>query len=131
MNQVKFLGHVCDVEVTTYRNGRTALILNDAATGDEVTVATVNIPGIPVTPGEALIKDYSENEGVLKALEDAGWVKPTGEKVHSGFVEISKVTVLGRDRGVRTFNEILHGHAEPSKDAEQSRDGNNGRDRGK
>jgi Domain of unknown function (DUF4313) len=121
MNKVKFLGHVCDVEVTTYRNGRTALILNDARTGEEVTVATVNIPEIPVTPGETFIKDYSENEGVLKALEEAGWVKSTGERVHSGFVEIPKVTVLGRDRA-RSFNEILHGRPEQSKAAEQSRD---------
>jgi hypothetical protein len=129
MNKVKFLGHVCDVEVTTYRNGRTALILNDARTGEEVTVATVNVPDIPVRPGEAFIKNYSENEGVLQALEDAGWVKSTGGLVHSGFVEIPIVKVLGRDRGVRAFNEIIHGQAEPSQKVEQSRAGKDGHER--
>lgn len=122
MNKVRFLGHLCDVEVTQYRDGRTALILNDAATGEEVTVATVNMPMVPLGAGEVLIKDYSENEGVLKALEEAGWVKSTGERVRTGFVEIPKVTLLTRDRAIDAFNEVLHGKTKPSKQTDMSID---------
>jgi hypothetical protein len=41
------------------------------------------------------VKDYSENEGILAALEAAGIVKRTGATGASGFVELHYVEVLG------------------------------------
>lgn len=34
------------------------------------------------------IKDWSENAGLLRALTEAGVVKPTGQTVASGYVEV-------------------------------------------
>ena len=88
MKLVKLWQLDCVVEKTQYPNGTTALILNDAHTGEEITVATVNMPGVKCGRNEVYIKDYSENEGVLKALQDAGVVRPTGEVIQRGFAAI-------------------------------------------
>lgn len=42
------------------------------------------------------IKDYSENEGLLKQLVDKGFVQEIGATVRSGFVEIPEVKLLGK-----------------------------------
>jgi hypothetical protein len=42
--------------------------LVDAENGEEYLTATVNIMGSNLAPDEVLIKDYSENEGIYKAL---------------------------------------------------------------
>jgi hypothetical protein len=84
MKQVKFKEWLCTVEKAAYGNGRPALVLRDAEDGEQVAVATVNLPGVPLNPGEVFIKDYSENEGMLAALVRAGIVEPSGEAVPSG-----------------------------------------------
>ena len=53
-----------------------------------VATATVNLPDVPLGKNQVLIKNWSENEGMLDALVAAGVVKPTGETVRSGFVEV-------------------------------------------
>ena len=57
----------------TYPNGRPALILTDAedGEGEEVCYARINMPVIPFEEDEVIIKDYSENQGVLDALVKA------------------------------------------------------------
>ncbi len=122
---VHFNGFECEVERTTYANGRTALILVNTKDREEVAVATVNLPDAPLKPGEVFIKDYSENKGMLEALEKAGIVKATGEKVQSGFVEVPVATVLepSRNRNGReelekaTTIESNAGSAAKGKDA--------------
>lgn len=57
-----------------YANGRTAIELVSAKDGEPWYVATVNIPEEKVDGDEIIIKDYSENEGVLAALQKAGIV---------------------------------------------------------
>ena len=91
---VRFQDWDCDVEFRKYGNGQTALVLRDASDGEEVAVATVNIPGVMLGPGEVLIKDYSENDGMLAALENAGIVTATGRSVESGFVRIPVCELL-------------------------------------
>ncbi|HTU17854.1 MAG TPA: DUF4313 domain-containing protein, partial [Gemmataceae bacterium] len=91
---VHFQGFECVIEQRAYGNGRTALVLVDAKDREEVAVATVNLPEAPLKPGEVFIKDYSENEGMLAALEKAGIVQVTGETVRSGFVEVPVAKVL-------------------------------------
>ncbi len=88
MKRVYFRQWECVVEKTQYSNGVTALILNDAHTGEEVTVATVNLPGVRCGKNEVFIKDYSENDGILEALQAAGVVRATGGFVDSRFVRI-------------------------------------------
>jgi hypothetical protein len=66
--------------------------------GEPVAVATVNMPKYPdlkLGPDVAFIKDYSENEGLLQALIDAGIVLIDDDGpldvVPSGFVQIPLV----------------------------------------
>lgn len=94
MERVKFKEWLCTVEKAAYGNGRTALVLRDAQDGEQVAVATVNLPGVALGPDEVFIKDYSENIGMLAALERAGVVQPTGETVSSGFAEIVRARLM-------------------------------------
>jgi hypothetical protein len=84
VGEVRFKEWLCTVEKATYGNGRTALILRDAEDGGQVAVATVNLPGVAAGPDEVFIKDYSENEGMFTALEQAGIVRATAENVAHG-----------------------------------------------
>ena len=47
----------------------------------------------PPTPRHALIKDYSENTGLLGELVTDGIVIPTGVRVPSGYIELHEVIV--------------------------------------
>jgi hypothetical protein len=85
---VKFNDFDCRVVKRKYENGRLALMLIDAKDGSPVATATVNIPDVKLGKNEVLIKDYSENQGMLQVLEEAGIVRATGERIRSGFVEI-------------------------------------------
>src|SRR5436309_716672 len=86
MTTVRFLDTDCTVEKHQYDNGRVALRLVDEE--GPVATATVNMPNVPLGKNQVLIKDWSENEGMLAALTAAGVVKPTGETIRSGFVEV-------------------------------------------
>jgi len=67
-----------------YENGRTALELVDAKTSEPVARATTNLPDVHLGDDEVIIKDYSENVGMLAALTKAGvvsdpvrWMRPS------------------------------------------------------
>jgi hypothetical protein len=92
--KVKFLGEWCTVDLSgKYSNGRQAieLITED---GEPMAVATVNVPEVVLAKDEAIIKNYSENEGILKVLVNAGIVKDTGETVQTGMVTCPIVKIL-------------------------------------
>jgi len=72
MTQVRFNGWLCDIQYKQYSNGRTALQLTDAADGSPVCTASKNLPDETLAEDEVCIKDYSENEGMLAALVEAG-----------------------------------------------------------
>ena len=92
---VMFRGVQLHVSFSHYSdNQRTAICLGDIGTGEPYATATVNIPEIPLEPTEVLIKDYSENAGILEALERPGIVRRTGCYVRSGFVEIPVCELL-------------------------------------
>jgi hypothetical protein len=96
--KVKFKEWVCDVEFCEYGNGTPAIRLNDAIDGSPVAVASVNLEGISkVETGEIAIKDYSENQGMLKALKDVGIVSEPIRHVKSGYVNIPvcKLLIIG------------------------------------
>jgi hypothetical protein len=88
MTRVRFRDWVCLVRKRQYDNGRLALQLIDAEDGSPIATATVNLPDVPLGKNQVLIKNWSENEGVLEALVAAGVVTPTGQTVRSGFVEV-------------------------------------------
>jgi hypothetical protein len=86
MTRVRFREFDCTVQKRHYGNGRVALSLVDEE--GPVATATVNLPNVTLGKNQVLIKDYAENAGMLEALVAAGVVKPTGETVRSGFVEV-------------------------------------------
>jgi len=92
----KYNSYDCELVKQSYSNGRTALELvaweddhdRDLFEGEPIATCTVNILEIELEENEVLIKDYSENEGMLQSLLDAGIVKTTGKVMSSGFVTI-------------------------------------------
>jgi hypothetical protein len=92
--RVQFAGFDCTLDFQQYGNGRTGIVLLDAQDGEEVAVATVNVPEAPLGERQVLIKDYSENHGMLAALKKAGVVRATGRTIRSGFAEIPVCDLL-------------------------------------
>jgi hypothetical protein len=67
---------------------RIALPLYAVEDGSPVAVATVNLPELVLAADEVLIKDYSENEGLLELLVTSGVVSPPLREVQSGYVTL-------------------------------------------
>lgn len=80
---VRFMEIDCEPVFTRYQNNQVAIQLVVAhaegnqpfSPGMPVAKATVSIP-FPMQENEVAIKDYSENEGILDALINAGVVHP-------------------------------------------------------
>lgn len=88
INTIKFLGYSCTVQFGEYTNGRTAIELVIKKTGEPMTVASVNLPYHHLESDEIAIKNYSENEGVLKALIAANIITQPVRFIATGFVQI-------------------------------------------
>ena len=71
-----------------YSNGRTSLELIDIEDGIPYATASVNLPNVLLEENEILIKDYSENQGVLDFLVENNIVNRTERSVQSGYVWI-------------------------------------------
>lgn len=85
--QVSFLGYDCVVIKSKYKaNQQTALSLRTVQDGEPVATATICIPGKSFEEDETVIKDYSENEGILACLIDAGVIKTTGRQIQLNYV---------------------------------------------
>ncbi len=82
---VRFQDWRCTARLQKYADGRPAIALV-ADDGSPVATATVNVPDIQLDPDEVVIKDWSENQGMLEALIDAGIVHPPHRSVPFGFV---------------------------------------------
>lgn len=94
MQQVELFGTKCNVDLSgKYSNGRQAIKLITEE-GEPYCMATVNVPALALANDEVIIKNYSENEGVLEVLSRAGIIKETGETVKMGFVECPIVKLL-------------------------------------
>jgi hypothetical protein len=85
--QVKFKNWTCNANIMRYCNKRTAIILTDAEDGSSIATATVNIPEEEIESDEIIVKDYSENQGMLQALIDAGIVIKVVRNARTGYVE--------------------------------------------
>ncbi len=91
---IMFRGNRLAVVYGRYANNRQAIRLVDAETGEPYLVATVNIPEVDIQEDEVLIKDYSENAGILPALESAGIVQSTDQLVATGYVHVTVCKLL-------------------------------------
>lgn len=94
MDSVVFAGTVCALRWGRYSNGRLALQLREADTGAPVATASVHVPEAALAADELVIKNYSENAGILGALVEAGVVAPTGRSVRVGMVMAPVARVL-------------------------------------
>jgi hypothetical protein len=88
---VMFMGEECTIEWQEYAEGGVAMQLwcEEGPMGK----ATVCVPGSGIAVDEVIIKDYAENQGMLKALVDAGVVSDTGKTVPCGY-EVGHVCKL-------------------------------------
>ena len=78
-----------------YRNGRTSIELLDAQDHQPVMVATVNIDGYTLLHSDqVLIKNYSENEGVLDFLVANEIVSKPRSWVSTGYVTVALCDLL-------------------------------------
>lgn len=82
------------IETGKYRNGRLALELIDAEDGCPVMTATVNLPEVGLEEDEIIIKNYSENEGVLEFLIKNKITSNPVRWVNNGFVDFPIVKII-------------------------------------
>jgi len=83
-----------DLSWGQYSNGRKALQIIDTEDGCPIMVATVNVPEEPLAENETIIKNYSENEGVLDFLQENKIVGQVKREIRIGFVSCQVVDVL-------------------------------------
>jgi hypothetical protein len=106
VSKIKFKHWDCRLYFGMYRDGTSAIVLYPCddveMSGPPVAVATVSMPNVRLEVGEVIIKDYSENEGMLSSLVKAGVVTDTGKVIESGFVvlHICKLNQNWRPHGV-------------------------------
>lgn len=95
--EVRFRNWDCILIKSKYANGRIALALKDASTGEPVAKATVNLPDEPLEDEEryTFIKNYSENHGMIPALYQAGVIDGPIRDVSTGYsvVWVCKILV--------------------------------------
>lgn len=93
--KVKFKEWDCLVRKQQYAaTGGVALELIDAEDFEPIAMATVCVPDVPIHEDQVFIKDYSENEGILQALIDAGVVSQPLEWIEQGFVRLPLCKLL-------------------------------------
>jgi hypothetical protein len=75
MRTIKWNGEELEVLFQRYQGGHNCIRLQ-SFNGEPYATASINDPEADLKAGEVIIKNYSENEGVLEALEEAGIVEP-------------------------------------------------------
>lgn len=106
MNAVKFREWICVPQFGRYPNNRIAIRLYNANAMKEdgltyaprtvpIAVATVNVVDYKqLKPNQVIIKNYSENEGMLDALIDAKIISSPVGMVNTGFVQCAVCDLL-------------------------------------
>lgn len=96
MKKVTFLNYKCLVDTQdTYLNGATAIQLYEEDTGEPVAHATINVMQGLIKQNEVVIKNYSENEGILDSLIEGGVIsKPLRHIPISEWVTAPVCTLL-------------------------------------
>jgi hypothetical protein len=96
---IMFAGYACCVRTETYAHkaddakDRIAIILEDISTAEQVAVATVNVPNEPLADDEVIIKDYSENEGMLHTLIMAKIISVPERYTKTGMMPVCKLRI--------------------------------------
>ena len=101
---VIFSGYTCSVQFSRYHDNNLAISLVDVIHSSPVAKATVNIEGVKLASNEVCIKDYSENAGMIMALQAAGIVERVVDVVQSGYVDVPVVTLT--DNVMNVYDSI-------------------------
>lgn len=97
---IQFNGEELTIHKTNYntRPGLVKLQLYDEQGFPSLTatknIDKTSIKDYVINKNSALIKNYSENQGILEALIKAGYIKNTDISVSSGYEKLNLVTVL-------------------------------------
>lgn len=89
MKKVTFMGTECMVKVYEI-GGNLNIQLITADDGQAFAKASTSL-GISLPKGQVYIKSYSENEGMLECLQEAGLIKRVIRWDTSGFVKVPLV----------------------------------------
>lgn len=111
---VEFSGYKCYVELNFYGNNRLALSLRSAVEdlegdlfyGTPIATATVNLPNVNILSNQVIIKDYSENKGMLAALIVSGLVVEDDNSQRFVVGDGEAVVVSKSDKLLEMENEI-------------------------
>lgn len=76
------------VSFTKYQNGQHAIQLSDMADGFPYATASVAMTNVDLESDDVAIKNWSENEGILESLIEAGIVSKPHSYIPSGYVNI-------------------------------------------
>jgi len=87
---LKFHDYVCHIERDEYQLAGTALRLIDSKHGEPIANITVWLCTLTI-PSHAFIKDYAENEGMLKFLDANKLIKRVISTMPSGHATIPLV----------------------------------------
>ena len=129
---ITFEGNDYVVVPYLYPDGNPALVLEDFG-GDPMCTTTVNLPewhedmlghfdylgDLDFLQGAKLfcfIKNYSENEGILKVLIDAKLIRHLGLHVSSGYIEDIPVCEIIHPVLIQSFDEL---YADQAADLQQ------------
>ena len=87
-HQVIFRNWKCRVGLGQYYNGNLAILLVDAKDGGPVATASINMIEELLEEGEIVIKNYSENEGIVEALVIGGIINAPHRYIKTNFVQV-------------------------------------------
>lgn len=90
-----FKNYNISVNKAKYSNGRTAIQLTDKEDGSPFATATINLPQEKLEKDEVIIKNYSENEGILDFLISNNIIDAPHRYITTGFVtcEVCKLFI--------------------------------------
>lgn len=86
MVECKFKDFDCFVELLHYPNDVRKIQLYDKEDGMPVATGTSYLPNEQLEPGEVAINDYSENQGMYRALLKSEIILPSHRTVRSGYI---------------------------------------------
>jgi len=84
---VNYIGCQCRVVKEHYEHGGGVCLRLVSTEGEPIATATVNVPESNIPQDFVLIKNYSENQGILEILAQANIVTPTPIKVTVGYCQ--------------------------------------------
>lgn len=98
MTNLYFKGEEVAIETGIYKSGRIALSLYTTEDGMPYCSATTDVKEYPIlNESELLVKNYSENQGVLEFLVENNIVEDTGITYPAGYAKINICKLLPKE----------------------------------